>query len=620
MTLLLLFAMITGSSNNTYRGFYIDTSGIKKGLVHGYETLAKQRSSDIVVTLDLPFYVFGQLFDESIYEIEENIIYNKLIELLKNMLNKNKRYRYTKCIRAKEAALLVDAYIRIPLYFLTLDNTLLNSDDLKKEVMLIQKARGIHISPVFGIKEDYSQYRPRSHYARTKKMQNYFRAMMYLGRMGFYPFNSEKIVASKNMGAAIILSMIITNNPDIKQRYLEITQIINEIVGKSDDLSPLDFMKIVKGYNVVPQNALCSSSFDGRIKEGLKQSARPGIYSTLITDRDTPSVDLISIKLFGQRWIFDSYIFQQLVYNKVGTKDKPRLLPRGLDVQAVLGSEKALDILTDTYEEDRFKNYLFEIENLRNMVEDYGDSIFNLSLYHNLLGIQHQYILAKKESPIFIFNDDSYEIKKLITNLSTWALLKHATLLYGKQSYTVGITSMPPQNLRKGLCLVEPYSDVIGDMRTLTAKLIKITTGLKVSKNLGELNRLLELMLKVSLEEKDGIPKEKDMDELRFFLKNNTLLDIDGKSLDVPEKVADVHTDPNTGKVLEVATGYPLKIVYNITDHRVVTGLMMSYYEFVYDINARLRDSQWKKMLSNKEVKLPVWILKILGTPGSKTN
>ncbi len=616
MIFFMLIAMITGNNNyNTDKRFFIVDSNIRKGLVRSYSDLAKNKDADIVVTLDLPFYVFGQLLDESIYEIEENVLYDKLLNLLKHMLLKNRKYIYTKCVRAKEGALLIDAYIKIPLYFLTGDKNLLDRDELKKEVKLIEEGRGIIKSPVFGIKEDYSQYKPRSHYTRTERMQNYFRAMMYLGRMGFYPFSKSN--ASKNMAGALIMSLIVSENPDIKKEYTEISDIIDIIVGKSDDLSPLDFIKIVKGYNVVPTNALCSDRYDNKIKEGLKQYGKPRIYSTLISDRDTPTVDLISVKLFGQRCVFDSYVFQELVYNKVGTKENPRLLPKSLDLQAVLGSEKALSILTDIYEEDRYKNYLSQIEKLRKLVGEHGDSIFNLSLYHNLLGIEHKYIKAKKESPIFEYSDKYYETKKLITNLGTWAMLKHATLLYGKQSYTVGITSIPPKQLRKRLCLVEPYSDIIVDMRGLTARLAKITGSLPVSKNINELDNLLELMLKVSLQEKGGIPQQKDMDELRFFLKNNTLLDINNKNLDVPAKVADVHSDPNSKKVLEVATGYPLKIIYNLTEHRIATGFTMSFYEFTSNMEQRLTDSEWQEKLDKKEVKMPKWIEKISGLPGN---
>lgn len=608
--ILLLVAMILGS-NNSHMGFYFDTITSNNGLLKEYENLAKKNNKDIIVTLDLPFYAFGQLLDESIYEIEDEIIYNRLVKLLKDIRLHLKKYKNTKCIPAKEGALLVDAYIKIPLYFLTQDKSLLDKEELIKEVNLIKTAKGIVESPVFKYKEDYSQYRPRSHYTKNERMKNYFRAMMYLGRMGFYPFIDGNI-SSNNIRGALILSQIIEENPEIKKEYLEISRIIDLIVGKSDDLLPTDFSKILKMYNVLPQKALCSESYDKRIKEGLSAYKRPTIFSQIVSDEDTPSLKLISIKLFGQRWVFDSYVFQNLVYTKVGTKQKPRLLPSGLDIQSVLGSERALDILIDTYKEDRFKNYLIQMEFLQKLTEKYGDSIFGLSLYHNFLGIEQKYIKAKKESPIFLYNENDYATKKIITNLAAWALLKHATLLYGKQSYTVGITSVPPKTMKYGLCLVEPYSQIIFEMVALSKRLHKLTKGLKVNHNIKELSKLLGLMLTVSLTEKSGIPNQKDMDNLRFFLKYNTLLDMDGKSLDLPCKIADVHSDPNTQKVLEVGTGFPIKIIYELNNGKKVVGFIMSYYEFQQDINHRLTDSEWNELLKESKINMPQWVIKFI--------
>lgn len=608
MYMLLLFTMILGSGMRETSGYYLTGKKYNGGLVKAYETLAEKNNKDIVVTLDLPMYVLGQLFDESIYEIESTFLYDSLTALLKHILVKNRLYKYTKCVRAKEGAMLLDAYLKVPLYFLTGDESLLDREEIKKEVELIKKAGGIEISPVFKIKEDYSQYKPRSHYTRNLKMQNYFRAMMYLGRMGFYPFLIKSPEQrSKNIGAAVILSKIVSENTMIKSEYKFIIGIITTIVGKSDDVTPLDFLKIIKGYNIIPRRAVCSEDYDTKILEALKEEKSPGIYSRLVWDSDTPAISQIGVKLIGQSWVFDSYIFQNLVYDEVGTKEKPRLLPKGLDVQAVLGSEKALDILTEEYGEDRYKNYLAEMEKLQHFVREDGDSIFSTSLYHRVLGIERKYLMAKKRSPVFTYKEERYETKKLLTNLGVWALLKHATLLYGKQSYTMGIT-MAPRAPKNTLTLVEPYPDIIEDIRALNARLIKLTGKLKIQENFKELDKLLSLMLKVALSEENGMPSQKGMNELRFFLKHNNLLRMEDKDLDIPAKVADVHTDPNSRKVLEVATGFPFEIVYSLTEGRKAHGFVISYYEFSRNMQERLTDGEWKKLLEEGRVNTPIWI------------
>ena len=54
-----------------------------------------------------------------------------------------------------------------------------------KELALIEAHQGYADSPLFGYKEDYSQYVPRGHYTRNDQFKTYFKAMMWYGRIGF---------------------------------------------------------------------------------------------------------------------------------------------------------------------------------------------------------------------------------------------------------------------------------------------------------------------------------------------------------------------------------------------------------------------------------------------------
>ena len=75
--------------------------------------------------------------------------------------------------------------------------------------------------------------------------------------------------------------------------------------------------------------------------------------------------------------------------------------------------------------------------------------------------------------------------------------------------------------------------------------------------------------------------------------------------------IADVHTDPNSGKVLEEGVGYPFIIhVRGLIDGReqIVQGPVFSYYEFKRPMADRLTDEQWQHMLEKgQEPPLPRW-------------
>ena len=76
--------------------------------------------------------------------------------------------------------------------------------------------------------------------------------------------------------------------------------------------------------------------------------------------------------------------------------------------------------------------------------------------------------------------------------------------------------------------------------------------------------------------------------------------------------IADVHTDTNTGMVLEEAVGYVdlLIVAYQTSDGDVIVGAgpVFSYYEFKQPMSERLTDEEWKSMLEEgRQPPQPLW-------------
>jgi hypothetical protein len=75
--------------------------------------------------------------------------------------------------------------------------------------------------------------------------------------------------------------------------------------------------------------------------------------------------------------------------------------------------------------------------------------------------------------------------------------------------------------------------------------------------------------------------------------------------------IADVHTDPNDGLVLEEAVGRPMVIYVAVPiDGQVVLtrGGIFSYYEFTWPMDDRLTDEAWQEMLTEGAAPpLPDW-------------
>ncbi len=182
-------------------------------------------------------------------------------------------------------------------------------------------------SPIFGAAEDYTQYVPRGHYTRNEAFQRYFRAMMWLGRMGFRlrPGDAPDAVAlgRQQTRQAILIVLALKNTRLDDEQAWAVWQRIERatafFVGRADDLSVEDYSPVVdKFYGENPQPAAPQDTtrLDQFIAEALTLRP-PRITAAPATDRENPAVTTVGLRFMGQRFVFDSYIFQQLVFNQV---------------------------------------------------------------------------------------------------------------------------------------------------------------------------------------------------------------------------------------------------------------------------------------------------------------
>ena len=149
----------------------------------------------------------------------------------------------------------------------------------------------------------------------------------------------------------------------------------------------------------------------------------------------------------GQRFVPDAYIFRQLIYRNVGTQDNRRGLPKGLDLFAAMGSERAYQHLEEMGE-TQYPNYPAQMEKVRSWtssltVPEWTETLNNAWLYTFLPLIQP----FEEGYPDFM-RSPAWLDKQLNTVLGSWAELKHDTILYAKQVYAeLGGGPPPPPPL-----------------------------------------------------------------------------------------------------------------------------------------------------------------------------
>jgi hypothetical protein len=595
---------------------------------------AHDQGIPIFVTTDATLHSFHVLYDYCLrYAEKERFIAD--IQALNQVLLDEAQFQYSQATgKTKEAAKRNWAYFTVAARLL--DPNALIADEVKDlvegELALIEAHSGFAPSPIFGYTEDYSQYVPRGHYTRNEDFERYFRAMMWYGRMAFRlkPGDTPEAIEMGRMETrqAILITLTLLNRQVNGEEAMAVWDRVYRptvfFVGESDDYNVYDYVQLsVAVYGIqldLETLETIEKKLDTFIERAMTLRA-PKIVSTLVYEDEDPTVVTRGFRFMGQRFVPDSYVFQELVFNKVGDTSNPRLFPKGLDVPAVLGSERAYDILLDVYDEGRYANYQEQMEKLRQEFASLPDEQWTENLYWNWLHSLRPLLNVKGEGyPVFMQNQ-AWVDKDLNTLLGSWAELRHDTILYAKQSYTVRAVSAPPTDETRGY--VEPQPEVYGRLASLARQMHDglDERGLLNDELSGKIKDLEDLLLTLkTISEKELANQpltEEEYDVIRFIggrLEGITTFseELTGEiASEADEKmaiVADVHTDTNTGQVLEEGAGdaFTIYAVVPVDGQTVVTkGGVFSYYEFTQPMSERLTDEAWQAMSPKPD--LPVW-------------
>lgn len=628
----------------------------------------------IFITSDTLLHLYHIQFDEILKGIEEREFFGKILDLSKALFDKSKQdYDYFTDEDLKEASRRNVAFFGVGLSLLqTATADYDGSEDIKEvsftipsyvddevteELSYIDAQDGFHDSPLFLYKEDYSQYKPRGHYTQSEKLKRYFKAMMWYGRMSFLmkggdPYcqwcdfliseEDAKIQTIQASMMATALPSLEVDEESLEELWTRIYTVTSFFVGASDDLTPYEYLDCIQEIYGSGFNATEFTDDDKLLdlKVKLVQLRSPKIYggtgqviiytvpgvSATVEDLNEVLEKTKGMRLMGQRFIPDSYMFQQLVFPAVdeyrgtgipftfGTSPlggAGRYFPRGLDVMAVLGSERALEILENEGDTE-YDNYYEQLSILQENFSSLNVSEWNRNLYFSWIYTLKALLKESGEiSPTFM-QTTAWLDKQLHTSLASWAELRHDTILYGKQSYTpMEATSIPPQE-KPVVGYVEPVPEFYTRIMALTKMTRTGLTDLNVlnvteTSRLESLETILQRLIDISKDELEN--KELTDDDYEFI--RNFGENLDGIVTGVKDKgkettiIADVHTDTNSNQVLEEGVGYVdlIVVAYKVPDGRVIAGAgpVFSYYEFKHPIDDRLTDEQWKEMLENGE-------------------
>jgi len=597
----------------------------------------------IVVTSDSVLHLYHVLFDNALKEIEEEYFFDDLRALCEGLLLKTRARlriegRAEALVEADTATL---AYLSVAIQLLDPDWAPPESA-VAQEIRLIEAHRGFAMSPIFGYKEDYSQYVPRGHYTRSAKLKRYFKAMMWLGRMTFLlKGNNETIgdalvpeaVANRQTIQALLLSRDLTGDKELLAKWERIYTVTAFFVGLADDLTIYDYAEAYPASNGIASKAV----LDG-VRVHMARKPSPLIYggtglkevydfdeATLIKMLDATK----GLRLMGQRFVPDSYVMGRLVFLRYTGKEEPftmvgtplgpiRGFPRGLDVMHLLGSARALAIL-EVEGDTAYEEYAERLAKLKAQFADFAPEDWHQNLYWSWLSLLRTFLGSFGKGYPSFMQTEAYTDKALNTALASWSQLRHDTILYVKQSYSMmagAMPSPPPKPEPEGL--VEPVPALYAELIALNAMSLEGLRELGVLTKPMEwrferTDRILRRLLELSVKELEG--KALSQEELKFIKEFGKALDGAIGELTADSKrttiVADVHTDPNSKMVLEEATG-PVDlmwVVWKTPGGDVVAGAgpVLSHYEFKQPMADRLTDEKWRDMVKKNAPERAPW-------------
>lgn len=618
---------------------------------------ARYANVPIFITSDSLLHVYHLMFDKTLRTAETEYFYPLLKTLNRALITQvDAQYQQLRGGPWEDAALRTVAFVAVagkaadpgfpvPAYAAEL---------AEAELALIQAADGIWPSPLFpGLQfgEDYTQYIPRGHYTLSEDLSAYFKSMMWYGRMTFRLQTQDPAIGEAETRSALLLVRALRNTQVESRPALDVWADLYDptafLVGRSDDLTALDYIPVIDAvYGENP--SLTTLADDAKLREFIAAAdalPSPRILGLVIAVTDDETQVTKGLRFMGQRFVPDSYIFRQLIYRNVGTLSDRRGLPKGLDILAAMGSERAYELL-DAMDETHYANYVSQMEKMRAWtgsltVEDWTETVYNAWLYTF-------YPLLEKpapQTPSFM-QSTAWQDKQLHTSLGSWAELRHDTILYAKQIYAeLGGDWMPtPPDPLPARGYVEPVPEFYARLAALAAM---TRDGLASRSLLGaqdadSLSRIEELALALKqMAEKElaGIPlTAEEHERIRYY--GGELEHLVIASADQPENasgampymeeepqvavIADVATDPDPQGigipqpvVLEVAVGRvnDLHVVVPLIEDdgsirlEVAKGGIFSYYEFPWPAEDRLTDEKWRALLDdNAAPERPEWI------------
>lgn len=582
-----------------------------------YETYESNRYSlaPSFVTVDSMMHTYHLYFSYLMKKTERESLAEALLSVSEQMLEKSvEQYEQLRGSEWEEAAFRNVVFFSVGAVLQNKDAEIPAdvAEAVAREKSLIEDASGIDTCSLTNTMIDYSQFKPRGYYEGEKKLEKYFRAMMWYGQIGF--LQSEEDLDR----SALLMTMAMEEG--VLAEWERIYTVTSFFAGASDDLTYYEYLPAIEAaYGKEPELDVLVGNSEGweTFRSVTAQMKTPAINSIPTVDDEDPDTKSTEenkgFRFMGQRFTIDAAIFQKLIYENVqeDSEGNKRMLPDTLDVAAALGSDTAYSILEKQGDTD-YAGYKENMEVLRTGIKNAPETLWSASLYSNWLYTLKPLLEEKGDGYPDFMQSEEWAKKNLESFAGSYAELKHDTVLYAKQVMAeMGGGDLPQWDDRG---YVEPEVQVWSRFTRLAAR---TRDGLKSfgllssedEENLNRLEQMASQFLTMSEKElKNQLLSDEEYELIRNYGGNLEHFWLEAfkdegeniNSGDFPAAiVTDIATDPN-GACLEVGTGNPSRIYVIVPidgELHICVGAGYSFYQFEQPISERLTDSEWRQMM-----------------------
>ena len=510
---------------------------------------------------------------------------------------------------------------------------------------------------------DFSQFKPRGHYDASEALRRYFRAMMWCGRTDLRIAGGADatgpLSAERELGSAFVLCDLLEKAKKT-DAWRQFDALIQTFVGTTDSATFDDLRALMKKTNIktpadIKDFAALTKLQDEILKGKLGlQDIRGDVYIAFPGASERIPLPR-SFTVLGQKFVMDSWVTSEVVFDSIEWQKERviRRVPSGVDVAfAAFANNHAVPELfermtkgtkefRDVYRGGRL-NYQHHLAAVRNVIDAQGKPVWQQSIYNAWLDLLRELSQPTTDAKYpEAMRTQAWAMKSLNTQMASWTQLRHDTILYVKQSYTMGASCYYPKGF------VEPIPHFWAKFETMLnhsadllektpfpAREIKNEKGQSISlqatqkqqiaflRNFAKQVATLKAIAEKELEQKELTPEQtkflEDVIELYHIRDGSGRLPAyKGWYMELFYKgwqdafkwdaiVADVHTDVPTpvhgdpGCVLHQGVGSVdllLIAVDNGKDRTVYAGPLLSHYELEMPGVSRKNDKEWRNDL-----------------------